>query len=501
MEKILQELKTRLIEIKAIESVVELLSWDQNVYMPLGGAATRAQQMAVLAQLAHEKFTDPVIGNLLEKLHAYQTSLPSDSDNAALIRVTQRLYDKAIRIPADFQAKLYTHFAQSYQVWTEVRPANDFAVVQPYLEKTLELSREYANFFPGYDHIADPLIDIEDQEMNVATIRILFAELREQLVPMIKAIAEQPVPDNACLYQRFPETPQLVFGLEVIKKFGFDFERGRRDLSPHPFSTEFAIGDVRITTRVKEYDLSDAFFSTLHEAGHALYAQGIQPEFEGTPLAKSASTGISESQARLWENIVGRSRGFWSYFYPQLQATFPDQLSPVPLDTFYRAINKVQPSLIRTDADEVTYNLHVIMRFDFELQLLEGKLAVRDLPEAWRERFKADFGIAPPDDRDGVLQDAHWFDGFIGGQFQGYTIGNILSAQFLDAVLKAHPEIPNQIENGQFDTLHNWLKENIYRHGCKYTPSELIARVTGTSLTIEPYIRYLRTKYSGLYQL
>ncbi len=251
----------------------------------------------------------------------------------------------------------------------------------------------------------------------------------------------------------------------------------------------------------RKYDFGEAFFSTIHEAGHALYSQGFDPLFDLTSLAEVVSAGVSESQSRLWENIVGRSRNFWTHFYPKLQAIFPEQFQDVSLDAFYRRLIKVQPSLIRTDADEVTYNLHVIMRFDFELQLLEGKLAARDLPEAWRERFKADFGITPPDDRNGVLQDAHWFDGFIGGQFQGYEIGNILSAQFYDAALKAHPDIPNQIAAGQFDTLHHWLKENIYRHGRKYTPSELIQRVTGTGLSIEPYIRYLRTKYGELYHL
>jgi carboxypeptidase Taq len=258
---------------------------------------------------------------------------------------------------------------------------------------------------------------------------------------------------------------------------------------------------VRITTRVKEDNLGDALFSTIHEAGHAMYEQGIRRELEGTPLARGTSSGVHESQSRLWENLVGRGRGFWRYFYPELQAAFPVQLSGVPLDVFYRAINKVERSLIRTDADEVTYNLHVMIRFDFELQLLEGKLAVRDLPEAWRERYKADLGIASPDDRDGVLQDVHWFGGQIGGSFQGYTLGNILSAQFFDAALHANPQIPDQIATGEFNALHNWLQENIYQHGAKFTANELVKRATGQPLTIDPYIRYLRTKYGELYKL
>ena len=307
--------------------------------------------------------------------------------------------------------------------------------------------------------------------------------------------------DDSCLHQTFPEAQQLAFGKEVIKRFGYDLERGREDKTPHPFTTGFSIGDVRITTRVKENNLGEALFSTMHEAGHALYEQGIHRDFEGTPLAQGTSAGVHESQSRLWENLVGRSRGFWKFFYPKLQAVFPDQLGSVSLETFYRAINKVECSLIRTDADEVTYNLHIMQRFDFELDLLEGRLAVRDLPEAWRERFKTDLGIVPPDDRDGVLQDVHWYGGIIGGVFQGYTLGNILSAQFFEMALQAHPTIPTEIKEGEFGTLYNWLKESIYQHGQKYTASELIERVTGGPLSIKPYLRYLRSKYGELYQL
>jgi carboxypeptidase Taq len=282
---------------------------------------------------------------------------------------------------------------------------------------------------------------------------------------------------------------------------GYDFSRGRIDKTHHPFMTKFSLGDVRITTRVKENDFSDCFFSVVHESGHAMYEQGIRRELEGTPMGGGTSAGVHESQSRTWENLVGRSREFWEHFYPQVQQVFPEQLGNTSLDTFYRAINKVERSLIRTDADEVTYNLHVMLRFEFELQLLEGKLAIRDLPEAWRERFKADIGITPPDDRDGVLQDVHWYGNFIGGVFQGYTLGNIMGAQFFDAAEKAHPEIRGEMRQGKFDTLRNWLTENIYQHGRKYTASELVARVTGGPIRIEPYINYLRTKYGELYQL
>jgi carboxypeptidase Taq len=269
------------------------------------------------------------------------------------------------------------------------------------------------------------------------------------------------------LRQKFPEAKQWAFGEAVIKDFGYDFQRGRQDKTYHPYATRFSIDDVRITTRMDEQNLAEGLFSTLHESGHAMYEQGIAPTFEGTPLGGGTSAGIHESQSRLWENLVGRSRGFWQHFYPKLQATFPDQLGKVALDDFYRAINKVARSLSRTDADEVTYNLHVMLRFDLELALLEGSLAIADLSEIWRERFKADIGIEPSDDRDGVLQDVHWYGGLIGGAFQGYTLGNILSVQFYEAAVQAHPEIPLEVGQGRFGTLHSWLRANIYQHGSK----------------------------------
>jgi len=497
----LQELKNRLIEVNDLNAAAALLYWDQSTYMPSGGAAARGRQMGTLDRLAHDQFIDPAIGHLLDDLRAYEESLPYEHDDAALIRVTRRQYEREVKVPSDFAAALTTHTVESYQVWAQARPENDFKKVQPYLEKTLDMSRELANFFPGYDHIADPLIDYSDYGMQAATVREVFTQLREQLVPIVQAILAQPPADDSCLWNHYPENQQLAFGLDVIKRFGYDFERGRQDKTHHPYEIRLSHGDVRITTRVKEDYLGECMFSTMHESGHAMYEQGTNVAYDGLPLGRGASSGVHESQSRLWENIVGRSRGFWEHFYPTLQSYFPEQLQAVPLDTFYRAINKVQRSLIRTDADEVTYNLHVMLRFDFELALLEDQLAIRDLPEAWNERFKQDFGITPPDYKDGVMQDVHWYAGTIGGAFQGYTLGNILSAQFYEAALKANPDIPAQIGRGEFDTLHDWLTENIYTHGHKFTMSDLAQRVTGQPLTIEPYIRYLRTKYGEMYQL
>jgi carboxypeptidase Taq len=457
--------------------------------------------MATLGRIAHEKYTDPAIGKLLDKLRAYGEGLPYDSDEAGLIRVTQRAYDQATKIPPPLMSEFRVHSAAAYQAWTKARPASDFATMQPYLEKTIEYSRKIADCFPGYDHIADPLIDFSDEGMKAESVRQIFAELRQQLVPLVQAIMEKKPANDKFLKHAYPEAKQLAFGEKIIRRYGYDFERGRQDKTHHPFMTSFSIGDVRITTRVKEYDLREALFSTLHEAGHGMYEQGINMGLEATPLAGGASSGVHESQSRLWENLVGRSYGFWQYYYPQLKAAFPEQLHDVSRNDFYRAINKVERSLIRTDADEVTYNLHVMIRFDLELQLLEGSLAVQDLPDAWHGRYQSDLGLHAPDNSDGVLQDVHWYAGIVGGAFQGYTLGNVMSALFYEAALQANPEIPEDITNGEFNTLHDWLKENIYQHGSKFTANELIERITGGSLTIDPYIAYLRGKFGELYSL
>lgn len=497
----LQTLKERLVEINDIESAASILSWDQSTYMPAGGAVARGRQMATLMRLAQEKFINPEIGKLLDELQPYAESLPYESDDASLIRLTRRLYERALKIPPEFLGRFYQHSADTFQAWAAARPANDFASVRPLLEQTLDLSRQLAGFFAPYEYIADPLIDMSDYGMRAATVRSVFGELREQLVPLVQAITSQEPADDSCLHGHYPEAQQKEFGEAVVARLGYDFKRGRQDKTHHPFTTKFSIGDVRITTRFHEDALEDGLFSTIHEAGHAMYEQGINPAYEGLPIGTGTSAGVHESQSRTWENIVGRSRGFWEFFYPQLQATFPEQLKSVSLEQFYRAINKVARSLIRTDADEVTYNLHVMIRFNLELELLEGQLEVRHLPEVWKDRYETDLGIRPPDDRDGVLQDVHWFQGLIGGSFQGYTLGNIMGALFYEKALQAHPSIPDDMRQGHFEDLHGWLKGNIYQYGSKFTANELLQRITGGGLTIEPYIRYLTSKYSELYSL
>lgn len=501
MEEKLKELKNRLEEVGDLNLASSVLSWDQATYMPAGGAPARGRQLALLGRLAQEKLIDPAVGRLLDDLRPYEESLPYDNDDASLIRVARRDYERAVKVPPALLGEFYAHMAESYQVWTQARPRNDFAAVQPYLEKTVAYSRQLADCFPGYDHVADPLIDFSDYGMTVASLRSLFAELRQQLVPLVEAIAGNAEPDVSPLRRTFPEPKQLDFGLSVIKQYGYDFNRGRQDKTHHPFMTKFSLGDVRITTRVKEDDLAEGLFSTLHEAGHAMYEQGIDMKYEASPLGGGTSAGVHESQSRLWENQVGRSRAFWEHYYPQLQEMFPEQLGSVSPDAFYRAINKVHPSLIRTDADEVTYNLHVIIRFELELELLEGKLAVKDLPQAWHERYESYLGVRAPSDVDGALQDVHWYAGTVGGAFQGYTLGNVMAAAFFAKAQQAHPEIVSEIGQGQFQTLHGWLRDNIYRHGSKFTAPELIERVLGGPLTIDPYIHYLRTKFGALYTL
>ena len=496
----LTELRQRLQEIDDLRGAGALLGWDQTTYMPPGGAEARGRQLALLSRLTHDRLVDPAIGRLLDSLGPWAEAQGTDSDTAALVRVTRRDYERATRVPSTFIHRLSEHAANTYHVWERARPDNDFAAVRPLLETTVELSRELAAFHPGCAHPYDPLIDLAEDGMTVAAVRTLFTELRAGLVPLIEAIRMRPEVDDSCLNRDFPEDIQQAFGETVIRAFGYDYERGRQDKTAHPFMTKLGRGDVRITTRYRPDCLSDGLFSTLHEAGHAMYEQGIDDALDGTPLFSGTTAGVHESQSRLWENLVGRSLPFWRHWYAPLKAAFPGVLDDVDVDTFYRAINKVEPSLIRTEADEVTYNLHVMLRFDLErFALLEGTLAVADLPDAWRARIESDLGVRPQDDRDGALQDVHWYGGIVGGAFQSYTLGNIMSAQFFAAARRELGELDRQIGAGEFTPLRAWLTEHIYRHGRKYTAPEIVQRATGEPLSIAPYLAYLNTKYGALY--
>lgn len=501
MDTAFDELTARLAEHDDLRSAAALLRWDQATYMPEGGTVARGRQLATLERLAHERLTDPALARLLDRLAPLAAHAGEDSFGARLVRVARRDVERASRVPAAFVSAFARHRTELFERWTRARPANDFAAVAPLLARGVELSRQYAEFFAPFEHVADPLIELADPGMRASSVGALFAQLRAELVPLVEAIGSAAPADDRCLRQAFAEPEQLAFGMKMATAFGYDLTRGRQDKTHHPFQTKFSLGDVRITTRARPDYLPEALFGTLHEAGHAIYEQNIDRAFESTPLADAASLGVHESQSRLWENLVGRSLAFWRGQYPHLQSVFPSQLGSVPLETFYRAINRVERSLIRTRADEVTYGLHVIMRFDFELELLEGKLAVVDLPEAWRERARSDLGVTPTTDADGCLQDVHWYDGFVGGAFQSYALGNMMSAQFFEAALHSHPQLPQEIEAGRFDTLREWLGRHIHVHGRTRSADEIVLAATERPLSSRPYVDYLHAKYGALYGL
>jgi len=491
-------LTARLAEISDIEAAISLLNWDRATYMPPGAAAARGQQLATLEQIAHQKFTDLTIAQLLEDLRPYEKSLPPNSREARLLRVTRRDYERAIRVPSRFLARFSACQTEGYAAWVRAKSESNFSLVRSHLERMLDLCRERASFFPEFESVADPLIDIYDPGMTVKTIRPLFSQLRDRLVPMVNAIADSTPINDSFLQQSFGQEQQLNFCHKVLERIGYNYDRGRSDLSPHPFTSSPSVDDVRVTTRVYP-NPTQAIFSSLHEMGHALYEQNIDRALMRSPLGTGTSSGMHEAQARFWENIIGRSRAFWECFFPWLQGMFLRELNQVVVADFYRAINKVERSLVRTDADELTYNLHAIVRFDLEVAMLEGKIAIADLPEAWNERYRQDLGIVPPDDRLGVLQDVHWYGFGIGGLFQGYTLGNLIAAQLYESLLKTNPGISVDIEQGHFQPLLEWLRKNIYRHGRKFSTSELLQQVTGKPLHIDPFVSYIEEKYTALY--
>ena len=498
MNETFERLKEKLALVSDLNHAAAVLAWDQETYMPPKGAEARAQQLATLSKLAHEFFTSDEIGELLEQLEPQVRDLPYDSFEASLVRVTKRLYERERKIPTELVEELTRATSLGTEAWKQARKESNFSLFRPHLEKILDLTIQKAEAL-GYDeHIYDALLDLYEPEMRASRVKRLFDELRARLVPIVQAIAEREPPDDSVLKQEFDERKQWDFGVAVIRDFGFDFERGRQDKSAHPFTTAFSVNDVRITTRVQRDYFPTAFFGTLHECGHALYDQGFDPQLERTPLASGASLGVHESQSRLWENLVGRSRPFWEHYYPKLQGTFPAQLGDVELERFYRAINKVEPSLIRVEADEVTYNLHIMLRFELELQLVERKLAISDLPEAWNAKMKEYLGVEPPNDALGVLQDIHWSGGAI-GYFPTYTLGNLLSAQLFQSAQRDIPDLVEQIRSGRFQELLGWLREKIHKHGRKFPPLELIRRATGRELETESYLKYIREKYSEIY--
>jgi carboxypeptidase Taq len=494
---LLDDLKARLARIADLNAAASVLEWDQETYMPDGANEARAHQIATLRELAHEHLTDDALGTLLDRIEREAGITGTD---AALVRIARRDYDKAVKLPAALVAELARVSAQAKETWRRARETNHFPTFAPHLARIVELNREMASAY-GYTGCPyDALLDVFEPDMPTATVARVFADLRAALVPLVHAIAECPAPDDTFLSRPFDEAVQWDFGLDVIRAFGYDFIRGRQDRSAHPFTITFSITDVRLTTRVDPRFFNTAFFGTLHEAGHGLYEQGIDLALDRTPLASGTSFGMHESQSRLWENLVGRSRPFWTHYYPQLQQRFPNALGDVPLDGFYRAINKVQPSCIRVEADEVTYNLHIMLRFELENDLLEGRLAVADLPDAWNEKMEAYLGVRPATDADGVLQDIHWSMGTL-AYFPTYALGNLMSAQLFDQAGRDLPDLPDQIARGQFADLREWLRRHIHQHGRARTATELLTATTGTGLDARPWLAYIREKYGALYNV
>lgn len=497
----LDALKARLQDIHSLNQVGGLLGWDQRVKMPSAGAPARAEHLATISKLSHQLLTSDETANLIEAAKQEIDPNDFDSDDTSLVRVAAEDYRKAAKIPTALVVEMEKTVAIANEAWVEARAKDDFSLFQSHVEKIYDLVGQQAEALGYKENIYDALIDLYESDMTTAEVKRLFDELRTGLVPIVKAIGQQADKiSDAPIHQPFDVAKQREFGEMVVSKLGFDFSRGRQDESVHPFCSNFSRNDVRLTTRFDPNWLSPALFGTIHEAGHGMYEQGSPEHLDHTILAGGTSLGVHESQSRMWENIVGRGLPFWNHFYGQLQSTFPEALGNVDLDTFYRAANKSEPSLIRVEADEVTYNLHIMVRFDIEVAVLNGDLAVKDLPEAWNAKYEEYLGIRPPNNRLGVLQDIHWSLGIM-GYFPTYALGNLLSVQFYELALKDHPSIPDEMAEGKFDTLLNWMREHIHQHGRKYSSPELVKRVTGGAIQTGPFLGYIRQKFGQLYDL
>ena len=503
----LDSLTFKLREIHHLRDAAAVLSWDQETYMPQGGGAIRAEQLATLQTLAHNQFVSPEVESLLGTFLDIETGtiLPAhhasfDESSQALLRETWRDFSRAKKLPSTFVNELERECSLAQQVWAEARKTNDFQRFLPNLERIVSLKRKEAEYLGYTDSPYNALLDTYEPGSTVAQLRPLFSELRTHLIRLLDQIRNSPVqPNTTLLTQSFDTTKQVEFGRQVLKQMGYDFQRGRLDLSAHPFTTSFHPTDSRVTTRVFETDLPSCLFSCIHEGGHALYEQGLPAQHYGTTLGEAISLGIHESQSRLWENSVGRSQAFWQYFYPKLQDTFPAQLGAVPADEFYLAINRVAPSFIRVEADELTYNLHIMVRFEIELDVIEGRVYVDDLPELWNAKMQEYLGITPTSDAEGVLQDVHWSFGAF-GYFPTYTLGNLYAAMLFHQAKTDIPNLLNNVGEGNFLPLKTWLNDRVHRWGRQYTANDLIQRVTGQTLTSAPFIHDLEEKFGNLYQ-
>ena len=489
----LDELRVRLAEGADLRRAAGVLGWEQRVTMPPRGTDARADQLATLGRIAHERFIDDEVGRLLDAAEPIVESLQYDSDERSLVRVTRRDWEKARRVPTALREEMTRAAARGHHAWVEARRTSDFASFLPYLRTNVDLKRRYVECFEWSDSPYTPLLDDYEPGMLTTEVREVFAVLRPALTEIV---ASAPEVDASFLHGDFPLDAQRAFAERILRTLGFEDDAWRLDPTAHPFCTSFTNRDIRLTTRYRPDDL-ESVWSTLHEAGHGLYAHGIADSLLRTPLDSAPSLGVNESQSRTWENLVGRGRPFWTYWFEPLQETFPD-LRDVELDDFVRAINRAEPGLVRVDADETTYSLHIILRFELEQELIEGAVALEDLPEVWNARMKEFLGVDVPDDAHGVLQDVHWSGGGI-GYFPTYALGNVISLQLWDVVKSALPDLDDQLAAGEALPLSDWLRDNLYSLGRKLTPKETIERLTGsTEIDPEPYLAYLRDKSASL---
>jgi carboxypeptidase Taq len=496
---IVEVMRPLLGEIWDLSHAAAVLVWDQHTMMPPGGVEGRAQQLATLRRLSHERLTAPVLGELLENLESATRELPDESFERSLARVLRRDRDDAIRIPAELVDEMARASAAALPVWVQARSESDWKIFAPAMRTTVELARRQADALSDGGDPYDALLRLRDPGVTAGQMLSIFAELRSAIVPLVRRIAERrELVDDLVLRRDYDEPAQLTVALQVVERLGYDLRRGRQDLAPHPFCISFGAGDVRITTRTQRDWLPACLYGSIHESGHAMYNQGIPAELQRTPLWAGASSGVHESQSRLWENLVGRGRPFSAFVLPMLRSAFPGRLDDVDAEQLYRAVNRVDPSYIRVEADEVTYNLHVMLRFELETALLDGSLAVEDVPEAWNSRVAEYLGLPAPSDAEGALQDIHWTFPTLGG-FVGYTLGNLIGAQLMGTVRAALPGLDVQVESGNFAPLLGWLQENVYRHGRKFTPNELVERITGEELSATPWINYVERKFKELY--
>lgn len=499
LQQTFEQLCDHVRETAKLENISSLLGWDERVMLPERGGEYRADQITLLAGIIHDRNTDPQLGVWLEELSNSPLTEEPHSETEATIRRLRSDYLKQVKLPKRLVEEFSHARVIGQQKWVKARAENNFGAFEPILDKIVSLSREMAEVIGYEGEQYDALLDFYEPEAKTAQVREVLETLKDQLVPLVAEIKDSGRrPNMEILKQYYPLAAQEQIGKLAATKIGFDFTAGRLDVTHHPFCSTSGPHDCRITTRYDENFFPSAFFSTLHEAGHGMYEQGLNASWFGLPPGTSASLGIHESQSRLWENIVGRSYAFWSHFYPEAKKLFPAALGDVPMSDFHFAINEVTPSLIRVEADEATYNLHIIIRFELEQALLSGDLQVKDLPAAWNEKYTQQLGIAPPSDADGCLQDVHWSAGLI-GYFPTYSLGNIYSAQLMEQAHEDLGDLEGMFAAGEFGPLLTWLRENVHQPGQRFPGSQLVEDICGDPIDSAPLIRYLRAKLGPLY--